>query len=336
MRAISLTQYDRFIYEREIRPLLPDRLFDAHCHLLANQFHARLAETMPLATDPLLGEVDLPYLDAWWRALFPDSTVSGMIMGFPTEDVDLDGENDFVAENARAAGFPFALLTRPQTPQPQLDADISRLKPAALKPYKSFVQGKDPETASITDLIPEPQLALADTHGLAVILHVAKHRGMADPENLKDIARLVRDFPNCDFVLAHCGRCFITPNMNAALAKLPVAENLWLDTSAVCDMGVFISLLGHYDRTRILFGTDLVTAAGFRGSYIRLGMSWHMCTADMVARSGGMPDKTTFAAYENLCALCHGMQFLKLSEAEQRGIFHDNAIDLFGLESSEQ
>lgn len=334
MRAIPLTENDLFIYEHEIRPFLPDRLFDSHCHLLANRFHPRLEETMPLASEPLLGEADLSHMRAWWRALFPDSKVTGMLMGFPTADVDVDGENNFVAEMAHSAHFPFALMVKPQTPASQLEAEIRRLKPATLKPYMTFVQGKEPNTASITDLIPESQLALADTHGLAVVLHVAKQRGMADPENLEDISRLIRDYPKCQFILAHCGRCFITPNMDATLDKLPVAENLWLDTSAVCDLGVFVSLLERYDRTRILFGTDLVTAAGFRGSYIRLGMSWHVCTAEMVARSGGMADKTTFAAYENFCALCRAMRFLKLSDAERNAIFHDNAIGLYGLESS--
>ncbi|NIA16664.1 MAG: hypothetical protein GWP08_21650, partial [Nitrospiraceae bacterium] len=65
MRAIRLTQHDRVIYEREIRPYLPERLFDAHCHLLANRFHPRLSETIPLASDPALSEIDLPYLEAW-------------------------------------------------------------------------------------------------------------------------------------------------------------------------------------------------------------------------------------------------------------------------------
>ncbi len=331
MREISLTEYDRLIYENEIRPFLPDRLFDAHCHLLPTAFHPRLDETMPVARDPMLRDVDAEYMAAWWRALFPHSNVSGMIMGFPTEDADAEGENAFVAEAANRLQYPFALMTRPEAPPNRLDSDIRRLKPAALKPYKCFVRGKDQESSEITDLIPEPQLELANAHRLAVVLHVAKPRGMADEDNLRELARLVRDYPNCDFVLAHCGRCFITPNMEAALEKLPVAENLWLDTSAVCDMGVFISLLSRYDRSRIVFGTDLVTASAFRGSYVRLGMSWHMCTSQMVGRPGGMPDKSTFAVYENVCALCHAMGFCKLEEHERRAIFFDNGARLLAL-----
>ena len=329
MRTVHLAESDALIYAHEIRPFLPETLFDAHCHLLFNEFHPRLEELMPLARDPLLGNVDLAHLRTWWRALFPDAAVTGLLMGFPTEGCDAKGENERVAQSAGKERLPFAILTRPETPAKELEAEVLRLKPAGLKPYMVFVRNKDPNAASITDLIPEPQIAVAAGRRLAIILHVAKPRGMADPENLRDIARLVREYPNCNFVLAHCGRCFITPNMETVLENLPAAENLWFDTSAVCDIGVFIALFERYDRTRILFGTDLVTAAGFRGSYVRLGMSWHVCTPDMVVRPGGLESRATFAAYENLCALLHAARFCKLSEEERRNIFHDNAARLF-------
>jgi len=328
MRTIQWTEYDRLVYTQEIGPFLPKRIFDAHCHLIHNVHHPDLAKDMPMACDPLLGEVDRPYVEQWWRALFPEARVTGLLMGMPTAHGDWRSENEFVAENARGSECPFSLLTHPAASAGELEADVMRLRPAGLKPYMCFVQGKPPEDAAITDMIPESQLAVADAHGLAVTLHVARARGMADPDNLTDIARLTRDFPRCRFILAHCGRCFITPNMEAALEHLPVAENLWLDTSAVCDMGVFLHVFRRYDRTRLLFGTDLVTATGFKGSYVRLGLSWHVCTAEMVS---GLKVKATFAAYENLCALLHAARFCGLDEFARQDLFFGNAKRLFGL-----
>jgi len=331
MRELRLSPDDRIIYEEEIKPLLPPRIFDAHSHLLINRFHPRLSETMPIACDPMLGDVDLPWLRTWWKALLPDADVGGMIMGFPTADVDINGENQFVAEAGREADLPFALMVSPDMDPDKLEADIKQLKPAVLKPYMCFVRNTEPSSASVTDLIPETQLALADKHGLAVMLHVAKPRGMADPDNLKGISRLITAYPNCQFILAHCGRCFITPNMESTLDHLPRADNLWLDTSAVCDLGAFMTLLSRYDRSKILFGSDLVTAAAFRGSYARLGMGWHLLTAEMTARKGGTPDRSTFAAYESLAALCHALKFCALNEEERCGIFYNNAAKLFNL-----
>lgn len=330
MRTISLTDDDRQIYAREIRPWLPARIFDGHTHLLINHCHPRLAETMPLASDPMLGDVDLPWLQEWWKALFPEISVRGMVMGFPTVDVAMAEENRIVAAECTTAGMPFAWLVKPSDDLAELEGAIQRYKPSVLKPYMCFVEGKPVNEADITDLIPEGQLALADQYGLAVMLHVAKPGGMGDPDNLRDIERLARTYPRCQFILAHCGRCFIVPNAEAMVASLPRADNIWMDTSAVCDSSVFLTVLKHYDRSKIFYGSDLVTAVAFRGNYIRMGLSWHICTDEMVTRQGGTAHRTTFAAYENLAALCFAIRYLELNEEERNALFHDNAARLFG------
>jgi glutamate-1-semialdehyde 2,1-aminomutase len=154
---------------------------------------------------------------------------------------------------------------------------------------------------------------------------------MADPDNLADISRLINQFPKVQFILAHCGRSFITPNMAAALDALPVAENLWIDTSAVCETGVFLELFSRYDLSRILFGSDLVFASAFRGNYIRLGMSWHGVTPRDVAQNIGLESRATFAIYENMRALFHAARFCHVSEDNIQNIFYNNASGLFKL-----
>ncbi len=329
MSPIEITEHDRTIYENEIKPYLPKHVFDAHVHLIASRFHPNIKETLAFVKDPTMNDVDCASLQEWWSALLPDSTVAGMMMGFPTTDVDMAQENAYVAEQSKAEGYPFALLTHPTTSAEDLEAEIKRLRPSVLKPYLIFAQNGDTAMAAITDLIPEHQLALADQYGLAIMLHVSKPQGMADADNLTDITRLIKEFPKAQFILAHCGRCFIPPNMEKTLDQLPVADNLWLDTSAVCDLGVFIELLNRYDRSRILFGTDLVSPTAFRGNYIRMGMSWHACTADMVTRPGGMPDKTTYAVYEGLSSLCRAMRLSGCSEDDRLDIFYRNACKLY-------
>jgi len=217
-----------------------------------------------------------------------------------------------------------------------LEEAIIKYKPATLKPYLVHALVDDKQNARITDFITEEQLALADKYGLGVTLHVSKPRGMADSENLTDISRLIKQFPNCQFILAHCGRSFIAPNMKDTLDSLPVADNLWFDTSAVCDTGVFLELLSRYDLSKIVYGSDLVNAAGFRGNYIRLGRSWHVATPELVAgRSGSIKHKATFAAYENLSAMLLAAKFCKLSKTELENIFYNNAANLFKLDKND-
>ena len=329
MRQLTLTDDDRQIYQTEIAPWLPARIFDAHTHLLINRCHPQMAETLPFGEEALLRDVDLPWLQHWWETLLPGIDLRGMVMGYPTKDVLMAEENREVATQCAPAGYPFAWLVKPSDDLGQLEADIQQYRPAVLKPYMCFVEGKPMNDSDITDLIPEGQLTLADKYGLAVMLHVAKPEGMGDAGNLRDIARLSAAYPNCQFILAHCGRCFITPNAEKMVAELPRAENLWMDTSAVCDAGVFLTVLKHYDRTKIMYGSDLVTAVGFRGNYVRMGLSWHCCTDGMVERQGGMAHRSTFAAYENLAALCFAMRFLELDAPAREAIFYGNGERLF-------
>lgn len=331
MRQLTLTDDDRQIYHTEIAPWLPSKILDAHTHLLINRCHPEMAETLPLGEETLLRDVDLPWLQHWWRTLLPDAEVRGMVMGYPTRDVLMAEENREVADQCTPAGYPFAWLVKPSDDLARLEADIVEFRPTVLKPYMCFVEGKPMNDANITDLIPEGQIALADKYGLALMLHVAKPAGMGDAENLRDIARLSKAYPKAQFILAHCGRCFIAPNAERMVADLPRAENIWMDTSAVCDAGVFLTVLKHYDRSKIMYGSDLVTAVGFRGNYIRMGLSWHVCTDGMVARQGGMADRSTFAAYENLAALCFAMRFLEMDEEAREAIFRTNGERLYRL-----
>ena len=319
---------DKLIYEKEIRPYLPARIFDAHTHLAQWHRHPGFG----LAPGTPQDDISMSVLRLWWDELFPHAAANGLVMGFPSAQVDVDAENAFVVEQVTDRCNRFSIMVKPDMSVQQVQADIERCRPFGLKPYLCFAQGVDPQQAEITDFLPEAQIALAHELGLAVTIHVSKPRGMADQGNLDAITRLVHAYPRCQFILAHCGRCFISVNMEDTLEQLPVAENLWIDTSAVCDMGVFMHLFSRYDRSRICFGTDLVTAAGFRGQYVRMGMSWDMVTAEQVARPRGQKIRATLCAYENLRSLLSAAHFCQMDEHDLQRLFYGNAAQLFRLQ----
>ncbi len=325
---LTLSESDTYIYERQIRPYLPERIFDAHSHLMNTDFH-QIDEDFN--TNPFFYNVEMQDLENWWRILFLNVRVNGLIMGTPVFDCDVVAENDYVSKSITDSNNRFSLMVHPEMSADRLEKYIQIYKPAGLKPYLLFAKVNDQENANITDFISEEQIELANKYKLAVTLHVSKTRGMADPDNLSQIRRLVRQYPDCQFILAHCGRCFISINMQDALGSLPVAENLWIDTSAVCDVGVFLHLFSKYDSGRILFGTDLVTPTAFRGGYVGLGMGWHTCTYQMLDPHGKRQNRSTFAVYESLSALFQAVRFCKLDKKEIENIFYNNAAALFNF-----
>lgn len=331
MENQTYNKVDKYIFENEIKPYLPERIFDAHVHLCTHKFAPDLDDAIPIAKDSIFGEVDMNSLRQWWEMLFPDIKANGLIFGFPTKNTDIEAFNAYVFSQYNDESDRISLLCSPDINNDTLEGWIKDFKPAGLKPYMCFSKKKNYNDANICDFIPESQIALADKYNLAITLHVAKPKGMADEENLSEIKRLVNKYPNCNFILAHCGRCFIAPNMELALRKLPIVENLWLDTSAVCDTGVFLHLFSNYDTNKILFGTDLVTATGWRGSYVRMGMSWDIIAIDSLQKPSGRQRRATFAAYENLCALLCAARFSKLTSSQTNDIFYNNSKRIFNL-----
>lgn len=331
MKPLQRNKYDLYLYDREIGPYLPERIFDAHCHLFNTTFHKRDKISDTDNPDPFFYDVTMDHMERSWKTLLPDSSVNGLIMGFPDVECDHEAENRYIAHSITDNRNRFSLMTKPQKSLKDLEGEIRKYKPFGLKPYLVYALVKDKQQARITDFISEEQLDLANKYGLGITLHVSKPRGMADPNNLSDIARLVKQYPKVQFILAHCGRSFIAPNMAVALDDLPVAENLWLDTSAVCDTGVFLELFSRYDHSRLLFGSDLVNAVAFRGSYVGLGMNWHLATPEFLAQTGRSENKATFAMYENLRAIFQAVRFCSINKEAIRNIFYNNAARLFGL-----
>jgi len=331
MKTLELTQTDKFIYQNEIKPYLPKRIFDAHTHIQIPRYHPNLEQLMPITKDPLFNMIDMETMNHWWESLFPDSKVNGLLLGMPTKGCDINGVNRYLADNIDRGMNRYSILVSPDMSDSELEKQINDLKPAGLKPYMCFSKLKNYNESGICDLIPESQIALADKYHLKITLHVAKPRGMADDNNISEINRLTKKYPDCDFILAHCGRCFISPNMEYAIKRIEPADNLYFDTSAVCDTGVFLYLFNGFDRRKLLFGTDLVMATGFRGTYLRMGMSWDWYCEDAVKRPNGMEIKATFAAYENLCATFCAAKFSNFTPDDYNNILYNNSAALFGL-----
>ena len=129
---------DQYIYENEIKPHLPARIFDAHTHLCTHRFATDLDESIPLAKDPVWGEVDMNALRQWWQMLFPYIKVNGLVLGFPTKKVDIASTNAYISSQCADKADRFSLLCSPNTSLDMLENWIKEYKPAGLKPYMCF------------------------------------------------------------------------------------------------------------------------------------------------------------------------------------------------------
>ena len=155
-------------------------------------------------------------------------------------------------------------------------------------------------------------------------MHLAKPTGPADPDNQRDLARYTREYPNAQWILAHCARSFNSFMMEEAVHFLCDLPNIWYDTSAVNDLYSHYLLMKHEDRKRVMFGSDNVVAGCARGKYITYGRAWLFYPGDQT----GTPhcdSRATLVIYEQLRQERQVAEMLQLTPAEIEDHFAGNA-----------
>ena len=100
---------DLLIYENEIRPYLPEKIFDAHSHLCKTELHDY--QPNPNSTESFFYDVGMQDLESNWNSYFPDSDVNGLVMGTPVYGCNYEAENHFVAESITDKNNRFSIMT---------------------------------------------------------------------------------------------------------------------------------------------------------------------------------------------------------------------------------
>ncbi|MCM8788339.1 MAG: hypothetical protein NC907_00945 [Candidatus Omnitrophica bacterium] len=68
---------------------------------------------------------------------------------------------------------------------------------------------------------------------------------------------MCRKYPNARLILAHMGRGFNTYNVDKEFKQLTGIENIWFDTSIICESPTFISAVKRFGHRKILWGFRL-------------------------------------------------------------------------------
>jgi len=329
-----MREIDHEIWERELSDFVPSVVHDAHVHLFRTAFDAA-----PTAADREMSvklaargfaDVTMEFWQAWNAALFPGRRVSGSCMGFPYIHADLDQMNRFVADEAvHGAGSVPLMIVKPGMDPRAVSAFIAEHRIVGLKPYRWYSATGDSVDCGITDFLPEALIEVAEQHHLMIVLHMSKRRAAADPQNRADLIRFNRQYPHVQWQLAHCARCFIPSFLEEAMDDLAALENIWYDTSAVCESDVFDVLFSRAPRERIMFGSDNLPAGVDRGKYIAFGYAWTVLEESNHSFNLSHCNPTpTWVIYEELRALRRIALRFNLTQSEIEGLFHANAARL--------
>lgn len=332
--APNLTDIDRRIWQEELEEFVPKRIFDVHTHTYRWDFNTDPARD----TGPLYHQIGKLYpvsdwtrLDLCDRALMPGRRVSRLSFGYPfPTGCDFAAANRFAAaEVANDPGSSALMLVRPQMTEGDLEQQLLAHNFVGLKPYRFYATTGDPVECRISEMLPELQIAVADRHGLIVMLHLPKRNAIADPENLAELQEFTARYPKVKWILAHCARSYSAWPIERAAKVLQELPNTWYDTSSVCESDCIEALLSVVGPDRVMYGSDDLPVGVMRGKYITFGYAWAYLSPenhglDLSHCMGQM----TFTRYEQLRAMRRACRRLNLTRSQIEDLFFNTAARL--------
>ena len=331
---VDIRDVDRHIYEEELLPWLPERIFDCHVHI------SRAENCGPISPERKhqLWAMEAGVFQTWsqlrarYEALFPGRQVDALVFGGVYREQHIEGENDYVRagiaqpEN-RSKGL---FVMRPEWPA-ELIASAMADGFLGIKPYPDLApQGA--EEASIWDFAPHEHLAMLDSLGGVMMLHLPRPGRLADPRNISELRELRQKYPSIKLIVAHIGRSYCLPTALAGLPHFADDPGVYFDTAANLNADVFQYALDAVGPDRILYGSDLpvMTMRGVREhvgdryiNYTDGEFSWNTNR-----KSSEEESAYTFYLYEELRALIAAVERAGMGRAEIEKIMCGNAVGL--------
>ena len=317
---------DQF-FERELTSFLPDRIFDAHCHIFLEKYVARLLKDYS-------GDIGYDKYMLAMRDVHGDRSGGALFIPF-AEAEDPAGRgpsNEWVgAQTARNENFRGLFFVTPGDDPEWVRQEVRRLGLHGLKCYHTFADVTPTWEASIPDFLPEQLVAVANDEGWAITLHMVKSRAVADPDNIHWIRRYCETYPDMRLILAHSARGFQPAHNLEGLPQLTGLDNLYFDTSVNCEPiahQAVIRIIGH---DRLMYGSDLPVCHE-RGRSLSAADSFVWLYEDTpVWGEKHLQIDPVLVGLEHLRSIKWACWSERLDDNSVEDIFWNNAARLFGL-----
>ena len=323
---------DVAMFEREFEAFVPDKVYDAHCHLLAP------GDPHPLGDDSL-GAVGHAECMRLLDCMMPGRDIAANFLSFSVDPDFATSANDWsvkaVACDPRCRA---EFFVKPNDDPDWVRQEVKRLGSSGLKCYHlqatlspSWEKDRKTWEADIPDYLPEPFVQVADEAGLVITLHMVKERSVADPGNLHWIRHYCEKYPNMKLILAHSARGFQLQHNLEGLPQLQDLDNLYFDCSANCEPVAHQSIFRIFGHKKMMFGSDFPISHK-RGKSLGAADSFLWLYDDTpVWGEKHTQVKPVLVGLENLRSLKWACWSERLSDRQVEDVFWNNAAELFGV-----
>ncbi|MBD3176929.1 MAG: amidohydrolase family protein [Armatimonadia bacterium] len=308
---------------------MPSRVLDCHAHVYLTAHRRRPPTEKELAASfgTHVRDFGVGHLFEALTALMPGPRFEALVFGLPLAYLDIDAQNDYVAEHLADPRVHGLALLDPRAGGGRYADLLTRDGFLGFKPYHALVD-KPTEQVSIRDMIPPAARRQADQHKAIIMLHVPRAGRIADGRNIDEVCELCSECPQASVILAHVGRSYGPWFIEQAIDHLAPLSNLYYDIAALDDTETIEVVLGSAPHSRLLFGTDLPVTA-HRGKHLCVNRQCLFLTRDKhpwsisSEESGAL--NLTFFVYETLRALKRAAGKTGLTRGQVEDVFHGNA-----------
>ena len=336
MFGVNLTDYDKKVYEEQLKDFLPDKFIDAHVHLWEEGTRKSGMKGCVTWTQIVAPSQTYEDMAESYRQLFPDKKVTQVVMGSPS--CNLSVVNKYVRECCDKHGNTSLYCTNWDT----TPAEIERAMKAGfvgIKPYQNNSPDYIPAAeVRIFDFLTHEQLEYMNSVGGIVILHIPRKLRLRDPINIAQMMEIDEKYPNAKVVIAHVGRAYVEQDLGDAFETLKHSKNLMFDFSANTYDYAMQQCIEAVGVKRVMFGSDMpftkmrmyrINDNGIYVNVVPRGLYGDV-SGDKNMRETDETDITLFM-YEELLAFKRTAEKLNLSRADIEDIMYNNASKFFGI-----
>lgn len=341
MALFEVTDYDKKIWEEELKDFLPQKIVDAHTHVYKCEFFdpPKAGEEKRTVTwvETIAKDNPIEDLQETYELMFPGKDVSAMM--FVSGKTGLDKNNDYLSEVSKKTGWPALYFSHPTQSADELEKKIREGGFLGVKSYLDLSADYIP-TAEIRiyDFFPKHQLERLNEMGAICVCHIPRNGRLKDKVNIAQILEIKKEFPKIRFIVAHIGRAYTKDDLGDAFDHLTKAPDLMYDFCANCCEAAITEVIKRCGPKHVMFGLDMPVLRMRTRRIEENGTYINLVPPGMYPDPYGDPHlrevseeeakNITFFAYEELLAFKRAAKTLGLTKQDVEDIMYNNAMNL--------
>ena len=327
-----ITEADLELFESKVGDFVPPDAFDAHAHWYDLRHIIPDEEGDEPFQQPEVGFDAMHTSMKRWMG--ERVTRNGLYFPFPVSNLDCDAANEFLADQlATRPESRGLMMIRPHDDPDHVESVLLKHKFAGFKVYHCFADRDETFYCEQGEFLADWAWEIADRHNLWITMHMVLPKALSDPRNASYIREYCLKYPGARLVLAHAARGFNASHTADAIHELRGLDNVFFDTSVICEPLAFEAIIRETGTTRLMYGSDF-PISDMRGTALSVGDGFFWMYEYNCEWDGWLHGQANPVGIESLIALKQACRNMHLKDADIERIFRTNARQLLGIESA--